>query len=472
MANKPIRQAVILAAGRGERLWPYGDTNPKAALPVGNRPLIHYHLDALASAGVQKVSVVTGWLEGMVRIACRTWNASGSHSLEIVCVAASASKGTADSALIGLRALGKTEDPALILPGDLYFQSSDLRSLVESFDGKKVHALVSPLPKSQVKDSIRAEVVDSEILEIKAHSREHSENSMSLSRILAVPGGFDEALAATPEIPTCVEIGAMPPAERELAETVHQVLRSGNKAIAILAKETLIDIDGPWDFLASNSLCCGQRAGALKKNDLGKGASIDPSARVEGFVRLGKNSKIGPGVIVYGNLWVGDNTTLTDGAYLEPNSIIGDDCLVWRGALVGKNTVVGHRCVVGHGAEVEGLMMDESYSYHYGEFWGVLGKCCDLGAATVCGTLRFDDGETAHRVKGRRVVPRHHSNATFLGDYVRTGVNAILMPGVKVGSYSLVGAGVLLSGDIPNNTSVYIEQEHKRGSWGPEKYGW
>ena len=169
---------------------------------------------------------------------------------------------------------------------------------------------------------------------------------------------------------------------------------------------------------------------------------------------------------------VGKKTVITDGAYVCENSMIGDDCRIWRGCLVGSRTVIGHRCVVGHGAEVEGVMMDESYSYHYGEYWGILGRCCDLGAATVCGTLRFDDGETMHRIKGRKERPRWHANATYLGDFVRTGVNAILMPGVKVGPYSLIGAGVVLNEDVPNNTAVFVEQTLKKASWGPERYGW
>ena len=42
----------------------------------------------------------------------------------------------------------------------------------------------------------------------------------------------------------------------------------------------------------------------------------------------------------------------------------------------------------------------------------------DIGAASVCGTLRFDDGDTPHTIAGRREVPRHGANASFLGDYV------------------------------------------------------
>jgi UDP-N-acetylglucosamine diphosphorylase / glucose-1-phosphate thymidylyltransferase / UDP-N-acetylgalactosamine diphosphorylase / glucosamine-1-phosphate N-acetyltransferase / galactosamine-1-phosphate N-acetyltransferase len=96
----------------------------------------------------------------------------------------------------------------------------------------------------------------------------------------------------------------------------------------------------------------------------------------------------------------------------------------------------------------------------------------DIGAATVCGTLRFDDAEQTSIINGRRETPSTNSGSSYLGDYSRTGVNAILMPGVKVGAYSCVGPGVLLTDDLPSRTLVLVKQELVRRSWGPERYGW
>jgi MurNAc alpha-1-phosphate uridylyltransferase len=55
--------ALILAAGRGERMRPLTDTLPKPLLPVRGRPLIEWHLVALARAGVRHVVINTAWLE-------------------------------------------------------------------------------------------------------------------------------------------------------------------------------------------------------------------------------------------------------------------------------------------------------------------------------------------------------------------------------------------------------------------------
>ncbi|UZD55281.1 N-acetylmuramate alpha-1-phosphate uridylyltransferase MurU [Caldimonas aquatica] len=56
-------KAIVLAAGRGERMRPLTDTCPKPLLPVRGKPLIVWHLEALAAAGVREVVVNTAWLE-------------------------------------------------------------------------------------------------------------------------------------------------------------------------------------------------------------------------------------------------------------------------------------------------------------------------------------------------------------------------------------------------------------------------
>jgi MurNAc alpha-1-phosphate uridylyltransferase len=55
--------ALILAAGRGERMRPLTDRCPKPLLNVRGKALIEWHLEALAAAGVRQVVINTAWLE-------------------------------------------------------------------------------------------------------------------------------------------------------------------------------------------------------------------------------------------------------------------------------------------------------------------------------------------------------------------------------------------------------------------------
>ncbi len=59
-------KAIVLAAGRGERMRPLTDTTPKPLLPVKGKPLIEWHLEALARDGIREAVVNTAWLEDRI----------------------------------------------------------------------------------------------------------------------------------------------------------------------------------------------------------------------------------------------------------------------------------------------------------------------------------------------------------------------------------------------------------------------
>jgi len=59
-------KAIILAAGRGERMRPLSDTTPKPLLSVHGKPLIEWHIEALARAGVREMVINTAWLEDRI----------------------------------------------------------------------------------------------------------------------------------------------------------------------------------------------------------------------------------------------------------------------------------------------------------------------------------------------------------------------------------------------------------------------
>jgi N-acetyl-alpha-D-muramate 1-phosphate uridylyltransferase len=61
------RVAMILAAGRGERMRPLTDHAPKPLLEVLGKPLIQYHLERLAHAGITEVVINLAWLGAMIR---------------------------------------------------------------------------------------------------------------------------------------------------------------------------------------------------------------------------------------------------------------------------------------------------------------------------------------------------------------------------------------------------------------------
>ena len=62
-------RAMLLAAGRGERMRPLTDTVPKPLLTVRGKPLIVWHLERLSRLGVKQVVINLAWLGGQIRAA-------------------------------------------------------------------------------------------------------------------------------------------------------------------------------------------------------------------------------------------------------------------------------------------------------------------------------------------------------------------------------------------------------------------
>jgi bifunctional UDP-N-acetylglucosamine pyrophosphorylase/glucosamine-1-phosphate N-acetyltransferase len=457
-----ITDAIILAAGRGTRMWPYGDTQPKAALPVGNTPLIRHQINLLRGLGIKRIAVAADHFESTLRHLV-----AGLEGVEVVSVGST--RGTVES-LLGVAGKGELPELCLVVYGDVLFFQEDALTLIQRHIAHKEPAtlLLAPMPAADPMPHVAAFLKDDAVVRVVARPR-HGE--WRLAGVMAVRRGFFECAQLTPDYLTCLEVGLMPPAERDLAEAVHQLLRRGHPLPAVTARQAVVDLDKPWDILEANTAMLDYRAARLKESSIDASATVDPSARLDGPVVVGPGAEIGPFVRVYGPCWIGANAKVTDGALVGACSSIGEEAIVRQGCLIGDHTSIGPRCVVGHGAEFAGVLMEGAYSYHYGEYWGVAGRNCDLGAATVCGNLRFDDQQTIHRVKGRREIPRTGANAAYLGDFTRTGVNAILMPGVKVGAYSIVGPGVILNEDLPNNTLIYAKQELVTRPWGPERYG-
>jgi UDP-N-acetylglucosamine diphosphorylase / glucose-1-phosphate thymidylyltransferase / UDP-N-acetylgalactosamine diphosphorylase / glucosamine-1-phosphate N-acetyltransferase / galactosamine-1-phosphate N-acetyltransferase len=108
--------AVVLAAGRGERLRPHTDRRPKALLEVRGELLLDYHLRSLHEAGVRHAVVVVGYLANQVRdhLTKVRW-----PDLEVECVEQVPPRGTGDAVA---RAFDRVvSDPFLVVYADVYF---------------------------------------------------------------------------------------------------------------------------------------------------------------------------------------------------------------------------------------------------------------------------------------------------------------------------------------------------------------
>jgi bifunctional UDP-N-acetylglucosamine pyrophosphorylase/glucosamine-1-phosphate N-acetyltransferase len=271
---------------------------------------------------------------------------------------------------------------------------------------------------------------------------------------------------------TSVPVGGMPPLEAEIAQSLQMIIDDREAVLSVSATGYHVDLDKPWHILEANHQVIRALSAQLEANSIPASARIHDGADIRGRLVLGENSVIGDRVVVGGDLWLGDGACVDNGAILEGSAVIGSRTVVKNYCQIGGHSSLGARGVYGHGAEFSGVALDTVHCHHYCEIWGVVGQAVDFGAATVCGNLRFDDADTVWRVKGRPEVPTHSANAAYFGDFCRTGVNAIVMPGRRIGAYACLGPGVVAYEDVLDRQMVLVRQELETREWGPERYGW
>lgn len=118
-------KAMILAAGRGERLRPHTDITPKPLIQVGKHRLIEYHLLNLANAGLKDVVINISWLADQIREALGdgsnyslniTYSDEGEEALE-----------TAGGIINAMPLLG--DEPFIVINGDIWCDY-DITSLI------------------------------------------------------------------------------------------------------------------------------------------------------------------------------------------------------------------------------------------------------------------------------------------------------------------------------------------------------
>jgi len=132
---------MILAAGRGERMRPLSYTTPKPLLQAGGKPLLQYHLEKLAAAGIFEIVINTGRLGRQIE-AClgsgRSWGISIAYSHE-----GDSPLDTGGGIRRALPLLGA--GPFLLVNGDIWI-ARDFRSLPQDLGTDLAHLVMVSNP--------------------------------------------------------------------------------------------------------------------------------------------------------------------------------------------------------------------------------------------------------------------------------------------------------------------------------------
>jgi acetyltransferase-like isoleucine patch superfamily enzyme len=154
---------------------------------------------------------------------------------------------------------------------------------------------------------------------------------------------------------------------------------------------------------------------------------------------------------------------LTPGAFLHPTAEvspkaqIGDGTKVWHQAQIREGAVIGKECIIGKGVYID-------FDVHIGDrcklqngvcvYHGVsLGKGVFLGPGVLCLNDKYPRAINANMTL--KSDEDWIVSTSYINDGASVGGGAILLPGVRIGKWALVGSGSVIVKDIPDHGLVY-----------------
>lgn len=139
-------KAMILAAGRGERLRPLTDKIPKPLIKVAGKSLIEYHLQNLAAAGIHDIIINTAWLAEKIH---QQLGDGSNYDVNIQYSDEGTALETAGGIINALPLLGN--EPFLVINGDIWcdfkFSNLSFSTLTESEKKLQAHLILVNNPE-------------------------------------------------------------------------------------------------------------------------------------------------------------------------------------------------------------------------------------------------------------------------------------------------------------------------------------
>jgi glucose-1-phosphate thymidylyltransferase len=390
-----MKQAVILAAGEGQRLRPFTATKPKVMLSIAGKPIVQYVVESLAQNGIRNIVLVVGYRREQV------FNYMGSgerFGVDITYITQERQLGTAH-ALAQAKAV--TESEFLVLPGDNLIEADTITQFV----AVKPEAMLV----KRVDNPARYGVVTMEngmVKDIVEKPKEAKSNIINTG-----------IYAFTTEIFSFIE------AQLDIPDVLNNMLAQGYPISAQEVDGTWLDVVYPWDILSLNDAVLRQIRANL-------GGTIETGVSLKGLVSVGKDTIIRSSSYIVGPVVIGNNCDIGPNVCILPATSIGDNVVISSFSNV-KNSVIGNDVNIGPGCIIQDSVIDNG--------------CIIKGHFTAY------SGEADVKVDEHRLV----NIGAMLGEGCNLGNNVIAQPGVIVGNHCQVQALKLLSGRLPDKSLVF-----------------
>ena len=409
-------RAAILAAGKGERLWPLTEKNPKHLLPIGGVPLLERTLRGLVKAGIREVVMVVHFEAEKIQSFLGDGKWLG---CSISYVRQKRLGGTAD-AVKSLHEEFESDSRFLVIYGDNYYDKKALDKLVKSSSSQDLligAALVDNPSSFGTLEVKKGNVVS--IHEKVAGTKAGVVNA----GIYVLDNSIFSAIARTHKSQR---------REFELTDSLTMSISQGRKLRAVhFDKKEWVGITYPWDLLQANR-------SALDSDEEIRDGETEVGVHLKGTVSMMRGSLVKSGSYVEGPVFVGENAVVGPNAYLRP------------GTSLGRGTKVGAGCEVKNS-----IVMDDARIPHLSYVGdSILGSGVSLGAGTITANLKFNDSHVFSKLKGKMVDSGHRKLGAIFGDGAKTGINVSVFPGIKIGADAWIGPGAVVRADVPSGARV------------------
>lgn len=362
-------KALILAGGAGTRLRPITHTRAKQLVPVANKPILFYGLEAIADAGIKHVGIVVGDTAGEVMGAVGDGSEWG---LSVTYLPQEAPLGLAHAVLIAKDFLG--DDDFVMYLGDNLLKQS-LKDFVDRFEDDRLRARTPTLEEAETEPPC-AQILLKPVPDPHRFGVAELAADGSVTRLLEKPTDPPSNLALVgvylfdARIHDAVAaIEPSPRGELEITDAIQWLVDQGLRVRTEVLDGWWIDTGKLTPLLEANRLILETLERRIE-GDVDDESDIDGRVVVEAGAKVVRSRVRGPVVI-------GRGTTVTD-------------------SFIGPFSAVGRRCVI-DGSEVEHSV--------------ILDDCRVVGAG------RLEDSLLGHHVEVTRTARRPSATRLMVGDH-------------------------------------------------------
>lgn len=350
-------KGLILSGGKGTRLRPLTYTSAKQLVPVANKPVLFYGIEALVEAGITEIGIVVGDTEAEIRAAVgdgSRWNARISYLPQ------DAPRGLAHAVLISESFING--DPFVMYLGDNLLNRG-IVEFVEQFtrEGPAAQILLTPVPDPQMFGV--AELNADKVVRLVEKPKEPKSNLALVGVYMFGPDIFDSVKRITPSFRNELEItdAIQDLIDRGLRVTPHLVSGwwkdTGKLEDMLEANRLILDtleprIDGSVDAASRLDGKVVVEAGAIVKDSvvrgpaiIGAGAHLD-CAYVGPFTSIGRDVQVRNSEI--------EHSIVLEGSHIHDLETRVADSLIGRGVKIHRLPLkpAAHRFMLGDNSEV------------------------------------------------------------------------------------------------------------------------